>query len=428
VKLWTRSPVSAFVLIVCATLVSARQDRVDLVFTRVRVFDGVHVIPLATVAVDKGIITSVDREQRPVSASTHIDGTGLTLLPGLIDAHVHISGDRDSLRDAVRFGVTVAVDLFERLPHRMQALRRALAADASCAQADYFSAGAGATVKGGHACCSDGEPTIAVPSEADQFVHDRVAEGSEYIKIIVERGFEGRPLPTLDPPTVKALIDAAHRNAKLAIAHATAPDDVRMVVEAGVDGLAHLWVSSRGKPGDDDRLIELIKAHGVFVIPTLTMIEALTTEAGSASLLGDARLAPLLTARGRTSLQPSRAGSLRDSMETYFDNVRKLSRAGVPILAGTDAPNAGVGHGISLHRELQLLVKSSILPLEALKAATSSSASALRLNGHGAIVPGARADLVLVKGDPTMDILATRNILSVWKCGQQIDRQPRDRQ
>ena len=106
--------------------------------------------------------------------------------------------------------------------------------------------------------------------------------------------------------------------------------------------------------------------------------------------------------------------------------MRNLHRAGVPIVAGTDALNAGVEHGISLHRELELLVDAGVPPLDALKAATSSAASALRMTGRGRIAPGAPADLLLVKGDPTTDILATRNIVSVWKCGRQLDRQLRD--
>jgi imidazolonepropionase-like amidohydrolase len=155
-----------------------------------------------------------------------------------------------------------------------------------------------------------------------------------------------------------------------------------MVVEDGVDGLAHLWVSSRGKPSDDDELIELIKRRGVFIIPTLTMVEGLTTGAGSVGLLADTKLTPFLTARARANLHPTRAGSLHDPMETYFENVRKLHRAGVRIIAGTDAPNAGVDYGISLHRELELLVKAGVPPLDALRSATSLSASTLRLNGH----------------------------------------------
>ena len=121
-------------------------------------------------------------------------------------------------------------------------------------------------------------------------------------------------MPTLDAATVKALIDAAHRSGKLAIVHATWPGDVRMAVESGADGLAHLWVSSRGEPGDDAQLVRLIKANNIFVVPTLTMIEALTTGEGSASLLADARLTPYLTDRAKANLKPARAGSLTDPM------------------------------------------------------------------------------------------------------------------
>jgi imidazolonepropionase-like amidohydrolase len=197
-----------------------------------------------------------------------------------------------------------------------------------------------------------------------------------------------------------------------------------MVVESGADGLAHLWVSSRGRPGDDEQLVRLIKTRGIFVVPTLTMIEALTNGDGSSSLLADARVAPYLSARARTNLKPTRAGSLSDPMSRYYDNIQALHRAGVPIVAGTDAPNAGVEHGISLHRELELLVAAGMSPLDALKAATSVAAAAYRLTGHGRIVRGARADMILVKGDPTTDILATRNIVSIWKCGQPLGREP----
>ena len=94
----------------------------------------------------------------------------------------------------------------------------------------------------------------------------------------------------------------------------------------------------------------------------------------------------------------------------------------MPILAGTDAINPGTAHGASIHRELELLVAAGLSPSEALAAATSVPASIFGLSGRGRIAPGARADLVLVDGDPTTDIKATRRIVGVWKQGRAIDR------
>jgi imidazolonepropionase-like amidohydrolase len=103
--------------------------------------------------------------------------------------------------------------------------------------------------------------------------------------------------------------------------------------------------------------------------------------------------------------------------------VARLRQAQVPVLAGSDAPNPGTAHGISLHRELELLVRAGLSPLEALRAATSTPARAFHLSDRGRIAVGLRADLVLVDGDPTTDILATRAIRTVWKLGRAVDRE-----
>src|SRR5262249_34167308 len=104
------------------------------------------------------------------------------------------------------------------------------------------------------------------------------------------------------------------------------------------------------------------------------------------------------------------------------DAVRKLRSAGVPILAGSDAPNPGTAHGVSIHRELELLVEAGLTPTEALAAATAVPAAKFGLSDRGRIAPKLVADLVLVKGDPTTDITATRKIVGVWKRGQGVDR------
>ena len=116
---------------------------------------------------------------------------------------------------------------------------------------------------------------------------------------------------------------------------------------------------------------------------------------------------------------PTRAGA---SCAGTDDAARQLARAGVPLLAGTDAPSPGATYGASLHGELELLVGAGLTPVQALTAATSNAARAFKLADRGRVERGMRADLVLVDGDPTRDILATRRIVEVWKRGVKAER------
>jgi len=105
-----------------------------------------------------------------------------------------------------------------------------------------------------------------------------------------------------------------------------------------------------------------------------------------------------------------------------FKAVNALHAAGVPILAGTDAPAPGSWNGASLHGELELLVRAGLAPAEALAAATSVPARIFHLEDRGRVAAGYRADLVLVRGDPTLDVTATRDIVAVWKAGVALRR------
>ena len=104
------------------------------------------------------------------------------------------------------------------------------------------------------------------------------------------------------------------------------------------------------------------------------------------------------------------------------ETIRQLKSAAVPILAGTDCPNPGTTHGASLHQELEFLVHAGLTPTEALAAATSAPARCFHLEDRGRIEVGKRADLILVEGDPTTDIKATRQITKIWKQGVELDR------
>jgi imidazolonepropionase-like amidohydrolase len=110
------------------------------------------------------------------------------------------------------------------------------------------------------------------------------------------------------------------------------------------------------------------------------------------------------------------------SCDGTVEAIRAMAARGVPVLAGTDAPAPGAAYGASIHRELELLVRSGLMPTQALVAATSAPARAFGLADRGRIAPGLRADLVLVEGDPTTDIHDTRRIVAVWKRGFEATR------
>ena len=193
-------------------------------------------------------------------------------------------------------------------------------------------------------------------------------------------------------------------------------------VEIGADGLVHIY--SRGAPNRD--FARLAKARGAFVIPTLTVLEAWVGRPAGGALTDDPRLAPYIRPDLLKNLAEGLPAGRLGQTESYAvaeGAVRLLKEEGVAILAGSDCDNLGTAHGVSLHREMELLVRAGLTSLEALRAATSATADCFHLNDRGRIKPGLRADLLLVKGDPTKDILATRDIAGVWKEGRAIDRE-----
>lgn len=389
----------------------------SFVIRNAKVFDGKNLINDADVLVEEGKIKAVGK-QLPATADTKvIDGTGATLLPGLIDAHTHTFGD--ALKDAIAFGVTTELDMFTDIKYAQQ-VKRLEAEGKNRDMADLRSAGTLATTPGGHGTeYGFSIPTLSKPAEAKDWVSARIKEGSDYIKIVYddcrEYGFER---PTLTKETMKAVIDATHEHGKLAVVHIGTQQQARDAIEAGADGLAHLFADSA--PTSD--FAAFVAKHHVFVVPTLSVLEGISGRPSGVSLTTDPRMAPYLTSANIANLKKAFPIAVPLNEKHAEQATRELNAAGVPILAGTDAPNPGTAHGAGLHRELELLVRSGMTPIEALAAATSVPAATFHLDDRGQIAAGKRADLVLVKGDPTQDIKATREIISVWKAGARIDR------
>lgn len=351
--------------------------------THVRVFDGDRLREPGTVVVD-GALIGAD----PTGARV-VDCEGATLLPGLIDAHVHLHAAVDLERMADH-GVTTALDMGTWPPELVGSLRDAVGAT------DIRSSGGAAAAPGSVQSKMPAFPRDGIlsgPRDAGPYVAERVAQGVDYIKIIVER-----PGPTaLDEATIDALVGAARAHGLRTIAHVADTAGFGTALRAGVDVLTHVPLNDTL----DEKTAALTAAEGRVSVPTLAMMR------GVAANL--AHLAPGLD-----------YGHARA-------NVTALHRAGVPILAGTDAnyspgAPAAVPHGSGLHQELALLVEAGLSPLDALRAATVLPARHFGLADRGAIAPGLRADLMLVDGDPLSDITASARVLRVWCAG--VERGP----
>jgi imidazolonepropionase-like amidohydrolase len=364
--------------------IASKETAMVTIFMDVRVFDGNRIVDGShDVVVDGRVIAAVEAAGTVTGKDAAVvRGHGAMLLPGLIDAHVHLRGPGD-LEELARWGVTTALDMGSWPAALIQELRRV-------GPTDVRSTGAGAVGPGSPQTKIPGRPAdsiVTTPEDGRRFVVTRVAEGMDYIKVIVDAPGRGGP----DEATIAAIVQAAHDAGRMVVAHAPNTGAVATAQAAGVDVLTHAPLDA---PLSQAAVAGVVRSRRTSV-PTLAMMERVAANAPVPGL--DYRHAR--------------------------DSVAALHRAGVPIVLGTDANQAvgvpaNVPYGESAHRELELLVEAGLTPAEALHAATGAAADRFGLADRGHIAPGRRADLLLVDGDPTTDITATRAIRTVQLAGK----------
>jgi imidazolonepropionase-like amidohydrolase len=383
----------------------------------VRVFDGGQIIEQATVIVRNGLIDRLGTQVLLPKDLPFVDGTGKTLIPGLIDSHTHNSRD-EALADALRFGVTTELNMSESLADS-QRHRLVRSKMERTRFADVWSSGTPATSPGGLGTqFGYAVPTISSPEDANEFVGARVAEGADYLKIIYEPG-NAALSSSISKEILEALVKAAHARSRLAVVHVTSRAAARDAAAAGVDGLVHVFSDAP----IDELLMQEIASKDIFVVATLTAVLAnRTQEKPWLELIQDERIAPRLSKNQLEFLKRTPQGGRQIDPDIPRSTLKQLQARGVDVLAGTDAGATTVLHGASLHAELELLVQAGLTPVQALSAATRLPAERFGLKDRGEIRPGRRADLVLVDGDPTTNIKATRGVAGVFKNGYQIDR------
>ncbi|MEM6641462.1 MAG: amidohydrolase family protein [Bacteroidota bacterium] len=359
----------------------------DLLITNVRVFDGQGVHQDTVLRIQGGrFISSSDVDVSELEGAVVIDAAGKTVLPGLINSHVH-AWSKSQLKLALKAGVFALLDM--HAPEASAARMRNAGLNETYAK--YYSAGYAATAYRGHGTqFGYPVPVLGDSLPPEDFVAKRKLSGSDYIKIIYEPS-----RATLSLSQIDRLIKSAHKHDLLAVAHISNLKNALELAELKVDALVHVW---------DDQMISnsqlsLIKESGLFVVPTLAVHEQV-----------------------KKYYSENEIENNMLEIDSICENVSRLYAAGVPILAGTDPPNLGINYGSSIYRELELLVASGLSELDALKSATSNPATYFDLKGLGRLAPGEEANFILVAGDPTTNISDIRNIESIWIQGKNIKK------
>ena len=374
-----------FILITSLVIVlqsaQARQSGSFLI-REVTVFQAGSFIEKLDVLVENGTIKKIGKGLK--SNDLVVAGEGQTLLPGLVNAHVH-AWLPYHLYNAAWNGVMYVHDMHST-NESADALRK-LRGEAQFA--DFSGPGFAATVAKGHETQFGYEvPVIGPGRSCYQFIDAQIAAGADHIKIIYEPA-----APTLTLEQVDSLISRTHWHGKKAVVHISKADDAMKVMRLGADGLVHIW---RDRQLTDEEMSEFASS-GIFVVPTLAVTEKV------ASYYEQKQIdKPVIT-----RLQ-------------MLEELRRAYEAGVTLLTGTDPPNFGLDYGQSLHHEIALFVEAGIPVSEVLQSATVYPHE---VYGHPVptISEGMPATFFLVKGDPREDIKVTTNISKRWKGGTLIE-------
>jgi imidazolonepropionase-like amidohydrolase len=433
-----------------------------LVLSGGTLIDGRGSLPVTdSVVVIKGnTIESVGRvDEVPVVATARvIEVRGKTVMPGLVDCHLHLGTSGGGLCDPEEFrpttlaanlrtllgyGVTSVMDLAAQ-PHldKIQAELRS----GALLGPRLFGVKYGITAPGSHpmgllrefnATGAIGANFIEVDNvdAAREAVRRVAAEKPDGLKIYHSRTeFPGTMCldcncEKLRPEVLKALVDEGHAQGLKVYAHIAYPSEAREVLVAGADVLSHPITHAETTV---DEIMADMAARGTVMHTTLTRVEAyfglMVDPFMREKLRG--RVAPVILRsiglpKSKAFIRHNRSGVTEDArriLDITMANVRRAVKAGVTIAMGTDSGGPGAMHGVCVPREMELMNEAGMTPMQVLVAATKTAADVIGQGDRiGTIEPGKLADVLVIDGEPLRDISHIRKLSAVIANGRMLD-------
>jgi imidazolonepropionase-like amidohydrolase len=395
--------------------------------TGARVINGTGAQPLeqATIVISNGRIEAVGTNVKIPAGATRVDMSGKTIMPGIVNAHGHLSFkfDEGSMPARERlsrqlgvyadYGVTTVVVLGTGQGDLDDAVKlREEQGHGTINRARVYAAG----------------PSMRNVKTAEE-ARAKVDAYADAKADLIKMHITGSPEDT-QPAVYKVLIDEAHKRGLRVAAHLFYIKDARGLLDAGVDVIAH---SVRDQDVDAPLIAE-IKRRDVGYIPTLTRDLAIFVYESTPPFFTDPFFLrqvgfyrPQMTqltdpAQQEKTRNNKEAQATKEALKQGSRNLKTLSDAGVSIGLGTDSGiNLGQWQGYFEHMEMEMMVKAGLTPMQALVAGTGGAAHVWRLEQNlGTIQPGKQADLLVLNANPLTDIRNTRQIDSVWIGGRRL--------
>ncbi|MEK2690297.1 amidohydrolase family protein [Bdellovibrio sp. GT3] len=411
-----------------------------LILKGARLIDGMGGIPRDNVNIvlkDDRIQSILDPKEALPPRAKVLELEGKTVIPALMSSHIHLGmtkgvdvgsrnisaeNDLSQLYKFSKYGVGAVLSLGTDGDEIYKIRADSQRSDSSLPR--VLTAGRGFGVPNGAPPMDMGIDHVYRPrtvAEARKQLKDLLAKQPDVIKIWVD-DFHGKMKKKMDPAIYKALIKDAHANKVPVAAHVYYLQDAKLLVQAGVDILAH---SVRDQDVDLE-LASLMKTKNVAYIPTLSVDESQFIYEKKHTWMDEPFFQGALDAGVMSWLQTSYKANpaARESLSQAQKNVMTLYKAGIVIGLGTDSgANQARIQGFSEHREMELLVDAGIEPLEVLRMATVNNANILGLTkDYAGIQPKMKANLIVLDADPSEDIRNTQKINTVFINGRIIER------